>query len=45
MAKAVPAGKWKIGLMFHKSSPADLILSRFLSLVRHGYRVPTKPAD
>jgi DNA-binding transcriptional LysR family regulator len=42
---AVPAGKWKIGLAFHKSSPADPILSRFLSLVRQGYRVSTKRAD
>ncbi len=41
---AVPAGKWNIGLAFHKSSPADPILSRFLSLVRQGYRVPTKHA-
>ena len=40
----VPAGKWNIGLAFHKSSPADPMLNRFLSLVRQGYRVPTKRA-
>ena len=35
----VPAGNWNIGLAFHKSSPPDPVLGRFLSLVRQSYRI------
>ncbi len=36
----VTAAEWSIGVAFHKSSPADPVLDKFLSVVRQSYRSP-----